>query len=246
MMGFVSLVGAGPGAADLLTLRAVSVLQQADCVLYDRLIDPAVLDYCPETCERVFVGKRPGRDQAATQGMIMDVMVQRARKGMHVVRLKGGDPFVYGRGGEEIAVLISEGISYEVVPGLSSVVAAPAAAGIPLTYRGLAASFGVFTAQRGKGLPPADLEAAARVDTAVILMGAAAITDVAHALRRHGRAAWTPVAVISHATLPQQSQWIGTLSDLEQGTLNFESPATIVVGPTVTVLTQPVAQTRIS
>ncbi len=245
MSGKVTLVGAGPGAPDLLTLRAVNALEDADVVLHDRLIDPAILDICRINCKRIDVGKRVGRNQSIAQGSIMDLLIRCARKGQHVVRLKGGDPFVFGRGGEEIAVLKAAGIAYSVVPGVSSVLAAPASADIPLTYRGLAMSFGVFTARTGEGMPSADLRAAAQVDTAVILMGASRLSQIARDLRTHGRARHTPVAVISRATLPDAKTWIGTLGDLEQDH-RFEAPSTMVVGPTVTVLREAVQQLNIS
>lgn len=246
MSGHVALVGAGPGSPDLLTLRAVGCLAGADVVYFDRLVDPAALSHCQPHCRLINVGKQVGQDQNVVQGSILDQLVRAARAGNKVVRLKGGDPFVFGRGGEEVAVLKEAGIAYEVVPGISSVMAAPAAAGIPLTYRGLASSFGVFTVRTGQGLPAADLEAATRVDTAVLLMGAAATAQVARELRRHGKASWTPAAVITNATTAEQSVWLGTLAELEQPGLTFQSPSTIVVGPTVTVLRQALPQQVIS
>ncbi|MGH8928608.1 MAG: uroporphyrinogen-III C-methyltransferase, partial [Acidimicrobiia bacterium] len=166
--GKVFLVGAGPGSPDLLTLRAVHVLGQAEVVLFDRLVNPEILGLAPAQAERIDVGKRPGAVDAQPQ--ILEIMESRARAGLVVVRLKGGDPMVFGRGGEEWLHLADRGIEVELVPGISSAVAVPGLAGIPLTHRGLATSFAVLTGKAAGGTGP-DGTRYLGVDTLVVLMG---------------------------------------------------------------------------
>lgn len=234
-MAKVYLVGAGPGAEDLLTLRAAARLQRADTVLYDRLVHPDVLRHVPPRAERVYVGKSKGEDMTARQERIYALMIGHARAGKTVVRLKGGDPFVFGRGGEELNRLAAAGIEAEVVPGISSCIAAPAAANIPVTYRGTAASFGVFAGRPGEGNRDAgvDWTAAARIQTAVFLMGVERLPLIVSSLLAHGRAPSTPAALVANGTRDEQVVVRGTLADIERRAAGVPAPATIVVGEVV-------------
>ena len=241
--GRVSLVGAGPGDPGLLTRRAIARLRQADLVLYDALIDERILRYA-RRAQRFFVGKRAGR-HAMTQGAIHTLMIRAARKGRHVVRLKGGDPFVFGRGGEEALAMQRAGIPCEVVPGVSSAIAAPAAAGIPVTHRGVSTAFLVvsghdedaFQSVAG-GLPPNRL-------TLVVLMGLGRSAAIAWRLIDAGWRRTTPVAVITDASTPRQQVWRGTLDQLGASgpDLNQLSCGTIVIGDVVAVSGQAALET---
>lgn len=225
----VHLVGAGPGDPELLTVRALNLLRQADAVLYDRLVGPAVLDLAPPWAELICVGKAPGAP-SPSQDEINAVLVDRGRRFSCVVRLKGGDPLVFGRGGEEAAALRSAGIDVEIVPGVTSAIAAPAAAGIPVTMRGLASGFTVVTAhQDPSSSQHLDWDALARAGTTlVILMGAARAAQIADRLQAGGMEDDTPVAVISAATTTAQRIERTDLKGLRR--LRVRSPATIVVG----------------
>ena len=225
----VHLVGAGPGDPELLTVRAVNVLRKADTVVYDRLVDPAVLELAPLWAELICVGKTPGAP-SPSQDDINDVLVDRGRRFGCVVRLKGGDPFVFGRGGEEATALRAAGLEVEVVPGVTSAVAAPAAAGIPVTLRGVSSGFTVVTAHQDPSTTrQLDWDALAQGGTTlVILMGAARAEQIADRLRAGGMADDTPVAVISVATTRYQSIDRTDLSGLRR--LRVANPATIVVG----------------
>lgn len=234
--GQVWLVGAGPGDPELLTLRAWRCLQWAEVVLFDRLLDPRLLQEVSPQAERIFVGKAPGRPGIGQQG-IHRLLVDRARRGLRVVRLKGGDPYVFGRGGEEGAALDAAGIPWQVVPGLSSALAVPALAGIPLTHRGVARSFTVVTAHRA-GQPeapdPTDWDAIARLDTLVVLMGVSALPWVVEQLLRHRRSE-TPAAMIERGTLPGERRLFTDLGHLvaEATAASIASPAILVVGEVV-------------
>lgn len=236
-VGKLILVGSGPGAADLLTVRAVRALQAADVVLYDRLVTDEILELIPSHVERVFVGKVAGRDADATQGSIHELIVSLTRGGQTVVRLKGGDPYVFGRGGEELLCAAAAGVTVEVVPGISASVAAPALAGIPVTMRGMSSSFAVFSGREaasgiGEGI---DWTAAARIGTAVFLMGVAALDEIVIELCRHGRDEATPIAVIEAASRDEERVVVGTLSDIVARAQHVRPPATIVVGRVVDV-----------
>lgn len=233
----VFIVGAGPGDPKLLTLRAAELLRAAEVLLYDALVSDAVLDMTAPDCERLFVGKRAGRI-AMDQSAIIALMIESARSGKTVVRLKGGDPFVFGRGGEEAQALHRAGIPFEIVPGISSALAVPAYAGIPLTQRGYSASFTVVTGHE-------DLtKSAARVDwekiadpesTIVLLMGLSELPAIVARLRAHGIPAQHPIAVIENGTLPHERTIEGTLEtivDRVQGQ-QVVSPSVIVVGNVV-------------
>lgn len=234
--GIVHLVGAGPGDPGLLTVKGLALLRRADAVVHDRLIDLALLDEAPEAAQRIDVGKAPGR-HSCSQGEINDLLVALGRRGLRVVRLKGGDPFVFGRGGEECEALAAAGVPFEVVPGVSSAIAAPACAGIPLTHRGLAGSFTVVTGHRCGDDPAAlDWPHLARTETLVILMGVANLPEIARRLIEHGRPAETPVAAIHAGSTPAQSVVSGTLADFAappppgSPASRLRAPATIVVG----------------
>jgi uroporphyrin-III C-methyltransferase / precorrin-2 dehydrogenase / sirohydrochlorin ferrochelatase len=230
VIGFVSLVGAGPGDPGLLTRRAAARLRAADLVLYDALIDPRVLDLA-RRARRFFVGKRAGR-HAITQAAIHALLIRAARRGQRVVRLKGGDPFVFGRGGEEAIALLNAGVPFDVVPGVSNAVAAPALAGIPVTHRGVASGFlvasghdlGAFAATVG-GVRPNGV-------TLVVLMGLGRLSPIAQALVDRGWSRDTPAAVIVGASLPGQRTWRATLDDLAQDRIDPPGggPGTIVIG----------------
>lgn len=233
--GKVYLIGAGPGAPDLLTLRAYRVLQEADILLYDRLVHPEVVAMAT-SAEKIFVGKNKGDDMQKRQERIFALMIGHAQAGRTVVRLKGGDPFVFGRGGEELMVLAEAGVTGEVVPGISSSVAAPEAALVPVTYRGISASFGVFAGQPGTRNPAyIDWTAAARIGTAVFLMGVERLETIVAKLIEHGRSEDTPVALIERGTLPEQKVATGTLADIVERAAHIAAPATIVVGEVVRV-----------
>ncbi len=235
MSGTVYLVGAGPGDPDLLTIRGLRCLERADVVVYDRLLDPRLLDLAPRRARRIYAGKSPGR-HALRQDEIDALLVRHARAGRVVVRLKGGDPFVFGRGGEEALACAAAGVAWEAVPGVTSAVAVPALAGIPLTHRGVAASFAVATGHAaGEAGDGHDWGALARIDTLVVLMGAARLAEIAALLISHGRSADTPAAAIERGTLPGSRLLEGTLATLPgiAERAGLVSPATLVVGEVV-------------
>ena len=223
----ISLVGAGPGDPELLTVRGLRRLQEADVVVHDALVGTGVLALARPDAELVDVGKRPG--SPVPQELINELLIQLGRSGRNIVRLKGGDPFVFGRGGEEALALIRAGLDFEVVPGVSSVMAAPAAVGIPVTHRGVSASFTVVTGHRQRGEPAVNWRALAQVGgTIIVLMGVAQRAAIADGLIEGGLAADTPVAAIRSATSSQQQVVRCELSEL--GEAAVESPATIVIG----------------
>ncbi|MDA8276366.1 MAG: uroporphyrinogen-III C-methyltransferase [Actinomycetota bacterium] len=229
----VYLVGAGPGHPELLTLRGAHLLGRADVVVYDRLVAHELLDLAPTGAVRLDVGKTPGRPGRPTrQADINALLVEHGRRAATVVRLKGGDPFVFGRGGEEAEALLAAGVPFEVVPGVSSAFAAPAAAGIPVTHRGLSASVTVVTGRVGGSDPSGgvDWASVARTGgTLVVLMGMAERATVAEALLAAGRPADTAVAVVHWATTYRQRVVRTTLAGLAD--VDVPAPATIVVGP---------------
>jgi uroporphyrin-III C-methyltransferase len=232
--GTVYLIGAGPGDPELLTIRGLRALRRSEVVVYDRLVDPVLLDEAPPGAERIFVGKRGGH-YSFPQSEIHQLMIRSARSGKNVARLKGGDPFLFGRGGEEVLALTEAGIPYEVIPGVSSALAVPAAAGIPVTHRGLATSVSIVTGH-GRGDEPIDWGRLARAsDTLVVLMPLANLRTIVSQLVLHGRALSTPAAVIQDGTRPGQRQVISTLREIasEVEIAGIESPATLVVGEVV-------------
>ena len=236
-VGAVYLVGAGPGDPGLLTVRGLELLRQAEVIVYDRLVNPALLDEAPAQALRFFAGKLAGT-HSLPQEQINALLVAHARRGRTVVRLKGGDPFVFGRGGEEAEALAAAGIRFEVVTGVSSALAVPACAGIPLTHRRLASSFAVVTGHQD-GCKPEDFvdvgEVGAAVDTLVVLMGVRSLSRIVDELLAHGRSPLTPVALIRSGTTEHQDTITGTLADVvdRAAAAALEPPVVIVVGEVV-------------
>jgi uroporphyrinogen III methyltransferase/synthase len=214
--GFVSLVGAGPGDPGLLTLAGRDRLERADTVVYDRLVNPDVLTHARKGAELVFAGKSPA-GHTLTQDEINDLIVTKAREGKRVVRLKGGDPFVFGRGGEEGLALAAAGVAFEVVPGVTSATAAPAYAGVPVTHRGLGSSFAVVTGHEDDAKEEASVDwarLATAVDTLVVLMGGAALESIAQRLIAAGRDPETPAVSVHWGTTPEQRSVSAPLRDI--------------------------------
>jgi len=227
-------VGAGPGDPRLLTLGGLDRLKDADVVIYDRLVSRAVLDMIPHGVARVYGGKDPGPGGEKEQRKLNDLMLRKARSGKHVVRLKGGDPFLFSRGGEEAEFLRKNGVEFEVVPGVTSALAVPAYAGIPLTYRGLSSSVTVVTGQEAGSKRTLDWASIARgSDVVVVLMGAAKVKEIATELLRAGKPAKTPVAAITWGTTKKQRTVTTTLGEASKGgtlATKIEAPSVIVVG----------------
>lgn len=232
--GTVYLVGAGPGDPGLMTVRGLQLLRAAQIVVYDQLVNPALLAEASSDAQLIFVGKQAGRHSIA-QNEINEVLVNYAMQGYQVVRLKGGDPFVFGRGGEEAEVLAAAGVPFEIVPGVSSALAAPAYAGIPLTHRRFASSFAVVTGHEAtKAKSSVDwAKLATAVDTLVILMGLHNLRSIVAKLLEQGRPAGTPVAVIHQGTTADQQSVVGTLADIAEKSAGLKAPALIVVGEVV-------------
>ena len=232
-MGFVSLVGAGPGDPDLLTRKAVRRLAEADLVLFDALVSLAALDLAPQA-QRFFVGKR-ARRKAIHQESIHHLMIRAARRGKRVVRLKCGDPFVLGRGAEEALALRAAGVPFEVVPGVTSAIAAPALAGIPVTHRGLASGFAVVSGHAESAYRPILEAIAPNSLTVIILMGIASRAELAALLLDRGWKRATPTAVLLGASTPHAHTWIGTLAQLASAPVEefSDAPGTIAIGDVV-------------
>lgn len=237
--GKVLLIGAGPGDPGLLTINAAKAIGAADVIIYDYLVNPEVLAHSRRGAELIYAGKRAG-EHSMNQNEINDLLITRAQLGQLVARLKGGDPFVFGRGGEEAEALVEAGIEWEVIPGVSSGVAAAAYAGIPLTHRGYSSSVAFITghgAREGKGSIVDWHVAAHAADTLVIFMCAGTIASIARELVESGRRPSTPIAIIRWGTYQHQEVHIGTLDDLigidETGGLSVEPPAIAIVGEVV-------------
>ena len=233
MSGNVILVGAGPGDPGLLTVKGREALAQAEVVVYDRLISPAILAMIPEGAEAIDVGKRAAR-HTVPQREINQILLRKAQEGKHVVRLKGGDPFVFGRGGEELEILAENGIDFQVIPGVTSAVAAAAYAGIPVTHRDCCSSLHVVTGHRREG-KALDINFRALVQgggTLVFLMGVGALREIVSGLLEAGMAPDTPAAMVERGTTPRQRRCGGTLSNLPEraAEMGISSPAVIVVG----------------
>ncbi len=236
MNGMVYLVGAGPGDPGLITVKGLACLHRAEVVLHDRLIHPQLLAEIPPGAERIDVGKRPGhhhRSQAEINGLLVD----RARAGKIVVRLKGGDPFVFGQGGEECQVLAEAGIPFEVVPGVSGAIAVPAYAGIPVTHRLFASGFTVITGHSHR-TGKVDWGALPRNGTLIVLMGLAHLREIAAQVIAHGWLSETPVAVIAQGTTAAQVVVEGDLITIADRAQGIQSPATIVIGQVVALRQQ--------
>ncbi len=234
--GVVYLVGAGPGDVGLLTIKARDLLATCDSVVYDNLVNPEILQYAPQNAYRIYVGKIGGGRQTS-QDEINRLLIMRARAGEKVVRLKGGDPFIFGRGGEEALAIKKANIEFEIVPGISSAVAVPAYAGIPLTHRSLSQSVAILTGARaGDGAQPESIsKQSGNAETLVILMGVSHLRSIAEDLINHGRKPDTPVAVIRWGTYEGQQTITGTLTTIadEIERERLRAPAVIVVGDVV-------------
>jgi uroporphyrin-III C-methyltransferase len=237
--GKVWLVGAGPGDPELLTLKAHRVLQGAEVLVYDRLISPAILDLAPPTARRLYVGKRKS-NHSVPQADLNELLAALAGEGLNVVRLKGGDPFVFGRGGEEMLACRAAGVAYEVVPGISAALAASASAGAPLTHRGLAQAVTFVTghaapdqAGRGFGEPDLDWPFLARPNhTVVVYMGLSTAEVISTRLIAAGRAATTPVLVVENASQPLERRALTTLANLPEAAKTFDAPSILIIGET--------------
>ncbi len=236
--GKVFLIGAGPGDAELITVKGLRYLRQADVVLYDRLISPLLLEETSPRAELIFVGKEPGC-HSMPQEQINALLISYAQRGRTVVRLKGGDPFVFGRGGEEAQALVEAGIPFEVVPGVSSVIAVPAYAGIPITHRNFTSSVTIVTGHEGHSAsPPVNWEALAALGgTLVVLMGVRALPHFTQRLIAAGMDATLPAATIQQGTTSQQQVITGTLADIAQRAQDAKltSPALTVIGRVVSM-----------
>jgi uroporphyrinogen III methyltransferase/synthase len=235
--GKVYLVGAGPGDPRLLTVKGLEVLRRSDVVVYDRLVNPILLQEAPRRALRIFAGKQESA-HSRPQEEINALLIDHARRGRRVVRLKGGDPFVFGRGGEEALALSRAGVSFELVPGVSAAVAVPALAGIPVTHRGIASSFAVVTGhedtcKNGTAVDWAKLATA--VDTIVVLMGLRALPRIIRQLLDHHRPPDTPVALIRSGSTAEQKTVTGTLADILEraAAARLQSPVTVVIGQVV-------------
>ncbi|UZD21083.1 uroporphyrinogen-III C-methyltransferase [Algoriphagus halophytocola] len=230
----VTLVGAGPGDPELITLKAVLALNKADVVLYDALIDPVLLDHAPASALKIFVGKRVGK-HSLPQEDTNQLCVSLAKKHGHVVRLKGGDPFVFGRGAEEVDYIETFGISTEVIPGITSAIAVPAAAGVPVTKRGVSESFWVVTGTTSAGELSKDLALAAQsTATVVVLMGTKKLAEIASVYRKFGQQD-LPIAIIQSGTTRDEKITAGFIHDIEDKAFEnkVEAPAIIIIGDVV-------------
>lgn len=234
---YVHLVGAGPGDPGLITRRGLELLRRADVVIYDRLVAPELLAEAPASAERIFVGKQPG-DRLMPQAQIDRTIVDHARRGSRVVRLKGGDPFVFGRGADEAQALAAAGIAFEIVPGVTSAIAAPAYAGIPVTHSGMSSSFTVLTAHESADRPESRERwqaLATGAQTLVLLMGMSTLRNVTKRLIDAGRDASEPAAVVEWATTPSQRVVVATLDSIADvvDREGIGPPATTIVGSVV-------------
>jgi len=230
--GIVYIVGGGPGDPGLITVKGLQCLRRADVVLYDRLIAPELLDETPFHAELIDVGKEPKRHRRS-QDEINALLIEKAREGKTVVRLKGGDPFVFGRGGEECQALAEAGIQFEVVPGVSSAIAVPAYAGIPVTQRGVTTAFTVVAGHTGGSESDIDWDGISRIGTIVFLMGVEHLPEIVAKLIAHGRSSDTPAALIQEGTTQNQVVVAGTLDEIVERAEGVRPPAVLVVGEVV-------------
>jgi uroporphyrin-III C-methyltransferase len=228
--GIVYIIGGGPGDPGLITVKGLNCLRRAEVVLYDRLIASELLDEVPVYAELIDVGKEPKRHRRS-QEEINTLLIEKAREGKVVVRLKGGDPFVFGRGGEECQALAAAGVRYEVIPGVSSVIAVPAYAGIPITQRGITTAFTVVTGHTAD--TSTDWESISRTGTIVFVMGVEHLPEIIAQLVAHGRSSDTPAAVVADGTTLRQQVVTGTLADLVEKTQGIHPPALLIVGEVV-------------
>jgi uroporphyrin-III C-methyltransferase/precorrin-2 dehydrogenase/sirohydrochlorin ferrochelatase len=238
-MGQVNLVGAGPSDPELITVKAMRLLQQADAIVYDRLANPVLLDYAPKACELIYVGKR--KDQhSLPQDQINKLLVELAVAGKQVVRLKGGDPFIFGRGGEELAVLAEHGVPASVVPGITAAAGCAAAMQISLTHRDHAHAVTFITGHRQAGKLEVNWDLALQKDTTVVFyMGLSSLPEIAAQLLQRGCRPDMPFAIISQGTSKQQQAIVGTLSDINARLTRqpLPSPALLIMGDVVAART---------
>ncbi|MDR3197326.1 MAG: uroporphyrinogen-III C-methyltransferase [Planctomycetaceae bacterium] len=234
----VTLIGAGPGDAELMTIKGLNRLKQADVVLYDRLVGEDIISIIPDTVEKICVGKHTGK-HPVSQEEIASLMISKAKQGLHVVRLKGGDPFVFGRGGEELEILYENNIPFEVIPGVSSPIAAGVYAGIPLTHRDYSSSLHIITGHAKKnGQLDIDFKRLAGLNgTFVILMGIASLENICTGFLEAGMDGQTPAAIVENATLKSQRKFVGTLKTLfELSQRNHVvSPSVVIIGAVCTL-----------
>ena len=225
----VYLIGAGPGDADLITLKAVKALNKADVVLYDYLANEEILEHAPKSAKRIYVGKKAG-EHYKTQDEINELIIAQARENENVVRLKGGDPFVFGRGGEEILALMENDIKFEVIPGVTSAIGAPTSLGLPVTHRALATSVTIVTGHEDPTKSEKQVKWDYTADTLIILMGIGNIKENTNEIMKY-RAPDTPVCVIESGTLPKERVVFGTLEDISTKEIN--TPAILIIGEVV-------------
>jgi len=225
----VYLIGAGPGDVDLITLKAVKALNKADVVLYDYLANEEILEHAPESAKRIYVGKKAG-EHYKTQDEINELIIAQARENENVVRLKGGDPFVFGRGGEEILALMENDIKFEVIPGVTSAIGAPTSLGLPVTHRALATSVTIVTGHEDPTKSEKQVKWDYTADTLIILMGIGNIKENTNEIMKY-RAPDTPVCVIESGTLPKERVVFGTLEDISTKEIN--TPAILIIGEVV-------------
>ena len=233
-MSHVYLTGAGPGDMDLMTVKALRVITQADVIIYDRLANPDILQKAKDGCEFVYVGKEDGR-HSMPQDQINETIYQSSLKHENVVRLKGGDPFVFGRGGEEAAYLYERNVKFEIIPGISASIAVPAYAGIPVTHRGVAVSFRVVTGHESPNKKTSQIpwENFKTDDTIVFLMGLHNLPQISKKLMEVGKPSDYPIAVISKGTTKDQTVVVGTLENIVEKAKDAPTPALIIVGRVV-------------
>ena len=225
----VYLIGAGPGDADLITLKAVKALNKADVVLYDYLANEEILAHAPDSAERIYVGKKAG-EHYKTQDEINELIVREAETHENVVRLKGGDPFVFGRGGEEILALMEHGIKFEVIPGVTSAIGAPTSLGLPVTHRAVATSLTIVTGHEDPTKAESQVHWDYTADTLIILMGIGNIKENTEEIMKY-RPADTPVCAVESGTLPDENVVFGPLGDIASKKIN--TPAILIIGDVV-------------
>jgi uroporphyrin-III C-methyltransferase len=230
----VHLLGAGPGDIELMTVKSLRLIKEAQVIIYDRLANPDILKEAPTNCEFIYVGKTDGK-HTVPQDEINEIIYQAALKYDNVIRLKGGDPFVFGRGGEEALYLKDRNISFDIIPGITSAISVPAYAGIPVTQRGVVSSFRVITGHeaKGKAISQIDWTSFNTNETLIFLMGLHNIATITQNLINIGKAKDYPVAVISKGTTPDQKVVVGTLEDITNKVKELPTPALIVVGEVV-------------
>lgn len=227
----VYLIGAGPGDPELITLKALKAIEKADVVLYDYLANDELLKYAPKSAKKIYVGKKAG-EHYKTQDEINQIIIKEARENENVVRLKGGDPFVFGRGGEEILELISENIDFKVIPGVTSAIGAPTSLSLPITHRGVATSFTVVTGHEDPTKSEKQVKWDYTADTLIILMGIGNIKENTYEIMKY-RSGNTPVCVIENGTLPKERVVFGTLENISKKDIN--TPAILIIGDVVSL-----------